>query len=236
MKYTLFAASTALSLSAFGAHAAVLDLTTFVGAENVEGFSSLGPSSQTDTTINFTGNSDRTAVSAESFSGAFTYSGDWRAVTNDNDTIGVTFGYVDGDNNYRLGWEGGGDWDFETGNSSTGGNGLWLIEEIGGVATELVELTSLFWTLNTQYSFSIELDGLNGIEVSVTDDTGVIGSISATGSRSTDGLVGVYANSQSAVFENLDVTVPSVSEVPLPAGLPLLLAGFAGLGLIRRRK
>lgn len=227
--------SAVLSLGAVAAQAAVLDHSAFVAADNVEGSSSLGPSGQTATTITMVGNSDRTAVSPDAFSGALTYSGDWRATGGDNDTIGVTFGYVDGNNNYRLGWEGGGDWDFETGNASTGGNGLWLIQETDGVATELFEV-ALNWVLNVQYSFSITLDGNDGIEFSVMDGMTTLASGSVTGSRSTDGQVGVYANSQAAVFGNLDVTPASVSTVPLPAGLPLLLAGLGGIGLLRREK
>jgi hypothetical protein len=40
------------------------------------------------------------------------------------------------------------------------------------------------------------------------------------------------------VIESLSITVDNVpvTAVPLPAGLPLMIAGLAGFGLLRRRR
>ena len=52
----------------------------------------------------------------------------------------------------------------------------------------------------------------------------------ANGDRITDGLT------VSGLRANASVGVVDVSEVPLPAGLPLLALGLAGLGFVSRRK
>ncbi len=47
-------------------------------------------------------------------------------------------------------------------------------------------------------------------------------------------VASVFINTSS--FQNASVMITSITLVPIPAALPLFLAGLAGLGVIRRRK
>ena len=59
------------------------------------------------------------------------------------------------------------------------------------------------------------------------------------GNKFTDGSFGFYNFSQSAVTYGSiveDETPPELNAVPLPAGLPLILAGLGAFAMVRRRK
>lgn len=234
--FKLAAISAASILLATGANAASLSGLDFSAAANPEGNSVSGPTSTSASTVEMSGNNDRHAVHSGMYSGNFRYSGTMQAFSGDNDTIGLTFGFVDANNNYRLGWEGGGDWDHEVaGSGGSGNNGLWLVAESGGVATSLFSSASLFWSLNTVYSFSLEVNAGNIMfEIKNGGTTLISQSVAAT--RSTDGKVGVYANSQSGRFSNLDLSAVGPAVVPLPASALLLLGGLGGIASMRRRK
>jgi len=237
MKLFVSALAGAAAIAAAPASAVSLNGNDFSGAANVEGSSTLGPSSTNATEVIFTGNSDRTGLHNVTYTGDNTFSGQLRATPSDNDTLGLVFGYVDGDNNYRLGWEGGGDWDFEVdGPSGSGNNGLWLAAETGGSAVSLFANTSLFWATGVTYDFSVTMAGGN-ISFEIKNGATVLESQTVAATRSTDGLLGVYANSQSGVFSNMDVSpAGGAAPIPLPATGVLLLGALGGLGIASRRK
>lgn len=172
-------------------------------------------------------NAHTTLVSDFSLNGDFTYTGTMRA-TSDNDNMGVVFGWTDTSNHYRMGWEGNGYWD---GGSSTE-NGFWLIVENGGTDTVLANVSNLYWSLNVTYDFSISRSG-NDITYSIMQGLTTITSGTVTDSTFLSGNVGVYVESNYSQFSNLAAS--ETSAVPLPATLPLLLAGFGGLAALRRR-
>lgn len=237
MKLLVSALAGAAALVAAPVSALSLNGNDFSGAANVEGASTLGPSLTTATEVIFTGNSDRTGLHNVTYTGDNTFSGQLRATGGDNDTLGLVFGYVNGNNNYRLGWEGGGDWDFEVGGrGGSGNNGLWLAAETGGSAVSLFANTSLFWARGVTYDFSVTLAG-GDISFEIKDGASVLESQTVAATRSTDGLLGVYANSQSGVFSNMDVSpAGGAAPIPLPATGLLLLGALSGLGIASRRK
>ena len=55
-------------------------------------------------------------------------------------------------------------------------------------------------------------------------------------SLSLDGELFFRSDGTFASGESIDFTVSDVSEVPLPAGMPLVLSGLVVLGLVSRRK
>lgn len=112
---------------------------------------------------------------------------------------------------------------------ATGTNDYWTHS---GEVDELARATTLGsagWAINTTYSFDVTYTA-DRVQVWVNDvlqfDLG--GSFSS-------GTFGFYNYSQQAVrYANLDIE--ALPAVPLPASLPLLLAGVGGLGLIRRMR
>ena len=98
-----------------------------------------------------------------------------------------------------------------------------------GAFTELargLNLGSTGWADNTSYDFEV-LFGTGGVQVFVDN----VLEIDYAGPVS-DGAFGFYNFSQIDADYSLDAVTP----VPVPAALPLLLAGLGGLGFVARRK
>ena len=188
------------------------------------------------TSVTVSGNSQSTVTSDFSQSGDFIYSGTMRAIAGDNDNMGVTFGFADVANHYRLGWEGGGFGDSPAtpGLGSSGANGLFLVVEQGGVGSVLFQNATLNWVLNTDYDFTISRTG-NDISFEIMQGVTTLESQTVTDNTFLSGQVGVYTESQSATFANLDHTDLSVVAVPEPGTLLVLGFALAGLGFARRR-
>ena len=129
---------------------------------------------------------------------------------NDNDIIGIVFGWQDSENHYRLGWEQDGL------NDISSASGLFLVREVAGNSTILYQ-SEQFWQDNVDYNFNTYRSGdtigfsLDNIVQSFVDST------------FTSGKVGLYVESQSAQFAHLS----SVATVPIPAAIflftPLIL-------------
>ena len=123
----------------------------------------------------------------------------------DDDILGVVFGWQDADNHYRLGWEGGGLDDEESGAS-----GLFLVKEVAGISEVLFE-SEQFWQANTVYPFSLYRSGDN---IGFSLDDQVQRFIDSTFSS---GQIGLYVDSQAATFSSL-----SHAPVPIPPAVFLL--------------
>lgn len=231
---TLFkcAAVAAFAFGAAQASAATVETNNWTSANGPANNVSTASSWTTGgTTATKAGNDSTTLVSDFSTSGDFTYTGSMRSL-NDNDNMGIVFGWQDANNHYRLGWEGGG---YSDGGSSSQ-QGFWLIRETAGVDTVLFNIPSLFWaghnTTNI-YDFSITRSG-GDISFSMMLGTSTLASGTVTDSTFLSGKVGVYVESNASEFTDLSVAAPNV--VPLPASLPFLMAGMGGLGLISHRR
>ncbi|MCW8109651.1 hypothetical protein OPS25_14165 [Alteromonas ponticola] len=159
---------------------------------------------------------------------------------NDDDILGIVFGWQDADNHYRLGWSQGGVSDI------TGKSGLFLVKEEGGVSNTVMNWANLFWVDEALYSFSLTREG-SSFALTLTGTTqNVQGDQSAQTPSSQNpeltesavnfnfddllfagGNVGVYTESQTAVFSALSVITPA--EVFAPATAWLLLASLVRL-------
>lgn len=169
---------------------------------------------------------------------------------NDNDIIGLVFGWQDVDNHYRLGWNQGGKGAVS---DVTGRDGLFLIKETGGRSNTLVHFDSTFWVDEAVYEFSISRtnDSLAIVIEGATQDilgsqSGALPQIPAVKSRSsapadivefsvtdstfTSGNLGVYTESQTGFFNSL--AVQGTVDVSAPA----FSLGFILLGLLSMRR
>lgn len=177
------------------------------------------------------GNSSGALVSDFVVEGDFTYSG-YASPTStefdDNDIIGLVFGWQDQQNHYRLGWtqnQRPGTDDDQSYADITGRTGLFLIREINGVSNTLFNIADLFWQDDFVYNFEISrADSLlnimfGDISFSIADMAFV------------NGHVGIYTESQTARFGQLKVVVPDkVPEIAVnvaePSAIVMFLSGL----------
>lgn len=194
-----------------------------------------------DGTPTKSGNSSGTLVSDFrvkddfSFSGIFSptfasnHSCEKENTCNDNDIIGLVFGWQDVDNHYRLGWNQG-----KQGKSDvTGRDGLFLVREIEGKSKTLINYDSTFWVDEAVYEFSISRTGstlalnivgltqnFEGDQSATVPSTQIASSvntrtratsnvqsidISVIDDTFTSGNLGVYTESQTGFFKSLNV-------------------------------
>jgi len=170
-------------------------------------------------------NSYGTLVSDFTISGDFNFTGFMNPTIvgfNDNDVLGVVFGWQDYQNHYRLGWEQGGY------NDISGASGMFLIEEVSGVSTILFQ-QEIFWNDNTEYDFTVGRNAndisfsLNGINQTFTNTSFMSGN------------VGFYTESQTAIFGGL-ASAPRPPSVPEPSTLVIFALGMIGLASRRYKK
>lgn len=123
-------------------------------------------------------------------------------------------------------------------NGPTALDSLWSHEDTVDDVQRATNLGSTGWDDNTEYGFDLTFtDTL--IEVKVDGDTELSYTSTDNGGESfTDGAFGFYNYSQDPVrYAGLtEEQLPPTSSVPLPATLPMFLAGIGGLAFLRRRK
>jgi len=186
-------------------------------------------------------NSSGAFVSDFKVFGDFFFSGNFSPTSrefDDNDIVGIVFGWQDAQNHYRLGWtqtQRPGTNDDKAFSDITGRTGLFLIREVNGKSETLFNIKDLFWEDNASYSFNIkrvadQLDlNLGGNLFSVKDST------------FSNGHLGVYTESQTAKFWNLKADGKTTLQPPQPIAVsePGAIMFFSGLVLAataRRRR
>lgn len=176
--------------------------------------------------------------------------------TADDDFIGFVLGYSDGEMNSNAADFWLIDWKQNTqplGIEGTANAGLALTHVSGdiaattltygglwgktGVASEKqrgANLGSTGWADNTEYTFDIEFTA-NLIQVKVNGVTELTWTNTDNGGTFGDGAFGFYNSSQNAV-RYAGITSEVAPSIPLPAGLPLMLAGLGAFGWMRRKQ
>lgn len=174
------------------------------------------------------GNSSGALVSDFTLSGDFLFSGFMTPTIvefDDNDIIGLVFGWQDPQNHFRLGWsqtQRPGTDDDNSLKDVTGRAGLFLIQEIDGTSNTLFNINDWFWQDDVRYGFEVSWHN-NLLNV-------VLGakSFSIKDLDSVDGRVGVYTESQTAKFGALSVnqavSVPEPGAIVFLSGIFLLMA------------
>lgn len=213
-------------------------------------------------------NSSGALISDFSFTNDFIFSGEFMPTyasnsgcllaqdnsCNDNDIMGLVFGWQDEFNHYRLGWNQGGIADI------TGREGLFFIKEENGVSNTLMHWENVFWQEDQNYNFNIERTGstldlvLSG---NMRNEEGTQNasqveeanaplsfqniSYSVNDNAFLSGKVGIYTESQTGVFSNLnaddkktaDKTATKIAE---PTTLSALFLALIGLVHFQRRR
>ncbi|REL28253.1 PEP-CTERM sorting domain-containing protein [Thalassotalea euphylliae] len=178
-------------------------------------------------------NANGALISDFIFDGDFVFSGFMTPTSDlfdDDDILGVVFGWQDERNHYRLGWEQGGLND--RGDRADGryavSSGMFLVKEVDGVSSTLFE-QELFWQDDVNYRFSVARAGeqisfsLGGVEQSFIDN------------NFTRGHVGFYTESQTARFASLTGSSTS-AQIPEPDTLALLGLVLLGVAVRKSRR
>ncbi|MBZ9613241.1 hypothetical protein [Rheinheimera maricola] len=173
------------------------------------------------------GNTSGALVSDFQLFGDFLFSGFFSPTTvdyDDNDIVGLVFGWQDEQNHYRVGWsqtQRAGTNDDQSYRDITGRTGLYLIREVGGVSNTLFNISDLFWEDNTSYGFNVSRQG-SQLNVNFGTETFSLEDLTFTSGR-----VGVYTESQTARFWQLSASTPplDVSSVAEP-GVVVFISGL----------
>ncbi len=212
--------------------------------------------------INRSLNQNLAVVSDFTTSSPFRFTGNLRA-PQDDDVLGLLFGYIDGQNNFRFSWTGGEDADWEAGRTidefgnQHGYEGAMLVQEVDGKAETLAHLDGLFWQAKKNYAFDLLVTefGSRGssefrtiIDLVITSGKEQVLSFSAESDSVADGRVGVFTRSNSALFWNPEASPFTKRDLasledgsnlvanPLPPGILQILAAFGLLTVLRLRR
>ncbi|WP_303288974.1 PEP-CTERM sorting domain-containing protein [Marinobacter sp. SS5-14b] len=172
------------------------------------------------------GNYNGALVSDFESAGNFTFSTLVKGI-NDNDYMGVVFGWQDSNNSYGLGWNGGGL------GSTYSFNGIGLYKEVGGVRTILAS-DATTWSSGVAYDFEVGRSGSN-IFASIKQGESTIFSASIADTAFMSGKVGFDTLSQEAMFGSGKTDYSEAATVPEPGTLALLGLGLAGITVSRRK-
>ncbi len=182
-------------------------------------------------------------ISDFSTSGGFSFS--TTVKPNDDDTMGLLWGYQDNENNYRISW--GADFGEDgvgapvgqgfgaTCSGSTAGpcDGFKVIKEVGGVSSVLYLNSVEPLPATSLYNISVDYDGVQFRIMASTGSTTLIDVLIADATFST-GRVGLHTFfNPSSRFTNVEFTA---SAVPIPAAVWLFGSGLIGLVGMARRK
>ncbi|WP_448556095.1 hypothetical protein [Thalassotalea montiporae] len=180
------------------------------------------------------GNSSGALISDFELIGDFAFTGLFTPTTenyDDNDILGVVFGWQDESNHFRLGWSQ--NYSKPTDDRAiadiTGRSGLFLIEEINGSSNTIFHLPELFWADDTTYQFGIERLGSEFAIAIGTENSAPNIQFSVSNDSFSTGKVGVYTESQTARFGQLQINgivpQPQIQTLAIPEpSIALLLA------------
>lgn len=144
---------------------------------------------------------------------------DWKRGAQSGQTAGLALSHVSGD--------------LQGTNTGTGGQ-WWQHDAPVNEVQRASTLGTTGYVRGQTYTFDLVFTQ-NLIEVMVDGVTELSFTSADNGGLFTDGSFGFYNFSQPKVTY-AGITQAALPSVPLPAALPMLLAGVAGLSLIRRRK
>jgi len=230
MNFKAIAALAVLTASSSMANAVPISETNIINnwtsAASPIGNSNNNIWSQSGNTVTNSNNTIGSLISDFTQSTDFTFSTQIRA-NNDNDLMGLVFGWQDMDNTYMLSWGGGGV-------PGIGYNGIYLTSEVGGVRTNMA-FSSNLWSIGVTYDFTV---GRTGDTIFASIDQGATNLFTANyvDTSFLSGNVGftTYSQDSSFGFGNTDY---STRTVPEPSILALMIAGLIGfVGLARRKQ
>lgn len=169
-------------------------------------------------------------------SGNFEFSVQTRVI--DNDLFGMTWGYQDNSNNYRLSW--GRTYRETPGNVASGGVGIQIVKEVAGVSSLLLQSAPVHQ--NHIYSLSVK-GTASGFDLSINDLSLGGASVldqSFAETTFTAGRVGIFEWYQgpSNVWSNFEYESSQGSSlVPEPTSFAIFsVMGLVTCGVRRRRR
>ena len=189
---------------------------------------------------------------------SYTIEGSWQVLTeSDDDFMGFAFGYQNSSNFYLFDWKQAS----QSAYGQTAIEGMTIKKFTGSTGDGLTDLSlgefwknngdvgdmtvlaqnhgsTEGWLDNVLYDFKLDFNLTAGeIHVVVKKDTTTLWDVTVTDTTFSAGQFGFYNFSQQSVrYAGFEQTGGEIVPVSEPLTLPLFGLGFAGLGLLRRRR